>query len=203
MSTPRASRFALVLLAAAVGVLLCSLANALSRASAEPAIALYVVGLLVIGMPVFWRLLSAEASAGERLALVVTLGLSLYLVKVVHDAPSFTFSDELVHAFNVEQIRTHSHLFHDNPILPVTPFYPGLEGAASALTKVCGLSTFSAAMVLVGVARVTLVAALFMLFERVGGSARTAGWRRRSTPPTSTSSSGGRSSPTSRWRCRC
>jgi hypothetical protein len=171
----RANRFASTLFVAGVGVLLCSLGQALSRASEEPAMTLYILGLLVIGLPIFFRLLGPGASAGERLGLVCALGVSLYLVKVVHDAPSFTFSDELVHAFNVEQIRQHSHLFHHNPVLEVTPFYPGLEGAASALAKVCGLSTYSAAVVLVGVARLTLIGSLFLLFERVGGSARTAG----------------------------
>jgi hypothetical protein len=175
MAAAQPNRFAVILFAAGVGVLLCSIGNALSRATVGPAMTLYLAGLLVIALPIFLRLLGGEASAGERLALVCTLGVSLYLVKVVHDAPSFTFSDELIHAFNVEQIRAHSHLFHENPILKVTPFYPGLEGAASALAKICGLSTFSAAMVLVGVARLTLVGALFLLFQRVGGSARTAG----------------------------
>jgi hypothetical protein len=175
VNPPRASRFALILFAAGVGVLLCSVANALSRATADPAMTIYILGLLTIALPIFFRLLGERASAGERLALVCTLGVSLYLVKVVRDAPSFTFSDELVHAFNVEQIREHGHLFHDNSILEVTPFYPGLEGATSALTAVCGLSTYSAAVVLVGVARLTLVGALFLLFARVGGSARTAG----------------------------
>lgn len=175
MNPPRASRFALILFAAGAGVLLCSVANALSRATVGPAMTLYILGLLVIALPIFFRLLGERASAGERLALVCTLGVSLYLVKVVRDAPTFTFSDELVHAFNVEQIRATGHLFHDNSILEVTPFYPGLEGATSALTAICGLSTFSAAVILVGVARLALVAALFLLFARIGGSARTAG----------------------------
>lgn len=174
MQWARSNRFALTLLGVASGVALCSLGNALSRASAEPAMTLYILGLLVIGLPVFFRLLG-DASHRERLALVCALGVGLYLVKVVHDAPSFTFSDELVHAFNLEQIRAHDHLFHHNPILPVTPYYPGLEGAASALAKVCGLSSFSAAVILIGVARLTLIAGLFLLFERIGGSARTAG----------------------------
>jgi hypothetical protein len=166
---------AATLFVAGGGVLLCSLGQALSRASTEPAMALYVLGLLLIGLPIFYRLLGEGASAGERLAMACALGVAFYLVKVVHDAPSFTFSDELVHAFNLEQIREHSHLFHHNPILEVTPFYPGLEGAASALAKVCGLSSYSAALVLVGVARLTLIGGLFLLFERVGGSARAAG----------------------------
>ncbi|HEY1854923.1 MAG TPA: hypothetical protein VGG40_10075 [Solirubrobacterales bacterium] len=175
MNPPRASRFALILFAAGAGVLLCSVGNALSRATVEPAMAVYLLGLLVIGLPIFLRLLGESAGAGERLALVCLLGVALYLVKVVHDAPSFTFSDELVHAFNVEQIRVHDHLFHQNPILEVTPFYPGLEGATSALVKITGISSFTAGVVLVGVARLALIGSLFLLFERLGGSARTAG----------------------------
>ena len=104
------------------------------------------------------------------------LGLSLYLVKVVHDAPSFTFSDELVHAFNVEQIREHSHLFHHNPILDGDAVLPGLRGrdlgprrrsAGSPPTPPGWSSSASPGL--------TLIGALFLLFERVGGSARTAG----------------------------
>ena len=82
-------------------------------------------------MPIFYRLTSRDASPGERLALVCLLGLSLYAVKVVRDAPLFTFSDELIHAFNAHQIAATHHLFEANPILKVTPYYPGLEGATS------------------------------------------------------------------------
>ena len=171
----RVDRFGVSLLVAGVGVFLCSLGDALARGGSGPAMTTYILGLLVIGLPIFFRLLGGGAGAGERLALVCLLGIALYLVKVVHDAPTFTFTDELIHAFNVEQIREHGHLFHHNPILRVTPYYPGFEGATSALAKVTGLSTYVAGTVLVGVARLTLIGGLFLLFERVGGSARTAG----------------------------
>lgn len=164
-----------VLGAIGVGVLLCSVGNALARATVGPAMALYLLGLLAIALPAFYVLLGERATATERLALVCALGVGLYLVKVVRDAPSFTFSDELVHAFNAEQIGAHSHLFHANPILEVTPFYPGLEGATSALMKVSGVSAYTAGLIVVGVARLTLVSSLFLLFRRVGGSARVAG----------------------------
>ncbi|MGE5407803.1 MAG: hypothetical protein ACM3NV_04255 [Syntrophothermus sp.] len=170
-----ANRFAPLLCAGGAGVLLCSAGNAFARATVGPAMVLYIAGLLLIGLPIFLRLLGPDASAGERLALACLLGVSLYLVKVVRDAPSFTFSDELVHAFNLRQIQSHGELFRENSVLPVTPFYPGLEGAASALTSICGLSAYSAAVILVGVARLALVGGLFLLFERVGGSARSAG----------------------------
>jgi hypothetical protein len=41
--------------------------------------------------------------------------------------------------------------------------------------KVTGLSTYAAGTILVGAARLTLIGGLFLLFERIGGSARTAG----------------------------
>ena len=132
-----------IALCCGAGLLVCSFANALSREGMEPPL-LYWAGILVVALPIFWRLTSREASPAERLALVCLLGLSLYAVKVVRDAPLFSFSDEPVHAFNADQIVNHHHLFHFNPILPVTPNYPGLEGATSALMGLTGLSSYGA-----------------------------------------------------------
>src|SRR5262249_46941428 len=164
-----------ILLASGLGLLVCSLANALSRAALEPTPLLFWAGVLLLAVPIFHRLTADDASAPERLALVCLLGLSLYCVKVFRDAPAYTFSDELVHAFNANQISAHHHLFRENPILGVTPSFPGLEGAASALMKLTGVSSFVAGVVLIGAARLVLIASLFLLFHRVSGSARVAG----------------------------
>ena len=163
-----------IALCCGVGLLLCSFANTLSREGMEPSL-LYWAGILVVALPIFWRLTSREASTAERLALVCLLGLTLYVVKVVRDAPLFSFSDEPVHAFNADQIIDHHHLFRFNPILPVTPNYPGLEGATSALMGLTGLSSYGAGIVIVGAARLSLMIGLFLLFTRISGSARTAG----------------------------
>jgi hypothetical protein len=160
---------------AGVGLLICSLANALSRAALAPSPLLLWAGILLIALPIFYRLTSREASARERLLLVCILGLSLYAVKVMRDSPLFTFSDELVHAFNADRIVDSNELFRANPILEVTPYYPGLEGATSALMKLTGLSSYTAGVIIVGAARLVLIASLFLLFLRVGGSARAAG----------------------------
>jgi hypothetical protein len=163
-----------IVLAAGLGLLLCSVANALSR-SADPAIGLYWLGLLLIALPIFYRLTSKAASPRERLMLILLLGLSLYLVKVMRDSPIFTFSDEQVHAFNADRIDQTGALFKGNPILEVTPYYPGLEAATTGLMKLTGLSIYPAGLILVGVARLVMLAALFLLFERISGSARVAG----------------------------
>jgi hypothetical protein len=164
-----------IALAAGAGLLICSLANALARETLAPSPALYWVGILAIALPIFYRLTSREASPRERLGLVVLLGLSLYAAKVVRDAPLFSFSDELVHAFNANQIVDSHHLFHVNSIISVTAHYPGLEGATSALMSITGLHTFWAGVIIVGAARLALVVAMFFLFVRLSGSARIAG----------------------------
>ena len=165
----------LVVFSAGLGLLLCGLANLLARSTLDPPMALYWAGILAISLPIFFRLTSRDATAGERLLLALLLGVSLYAVKVMRDAPLYTFSDEMVHAFNANKIAARDHLFGSNPILEVTPYYPGLEGATSALMKLTGLSSFVAGVILVGVARLVLIASLFLLFERVSGSARAAG----------------------------
>jgi len=164
-----------IALCAGLGLLLCSYANALSRQLLDPSPMLLWAGMLLIALPIFYRLTSRDASPGERLALVCLLGLALYGVKLMRDAPIFIFSDEPVHAFNANQIAAHSHLFRYNPILPVTPSYPGLEGATSALMTITGLSSYWSGAVVVAVARLSLMAGLFLLFSRISGSARTAG----------------------------
>ena len=171
----RLGRFPLLVLTSAMGLLICSIVQALARSTLEPPMLLYWMGILVISLPIFYRLTSREASAGERFALVCLLGLSLFAVKIVRDAPLYTFSDELIHAFNAQQIVNHNHLFEANPILEVTPYYPGLEGAAAALMDLTGMSSFGAGSVVVAAARLSLMAALFLLFARLTGSARTAG----------------------------
>lgn len=172
---PSLSPVAAICCAAGLGLLVCSLADALSRATLAPTPLLYWAGVLLLCLPIFYRLTDTAASTSERLFLVCLLGLGLYLVKVFRDAPSFTFSDELVHAFNANQIADHHHLFRENPILEVTPSYPGLEGATSALMKLTGASAYTCGVILVGAARLLLVSSMFLLFQRVGGSARAAG----------------------------
>jgi hypothetical protein len=164
-----------ITLCAGLGILLCSYANALSRQLLHPSELILWAGVLLIALPIFYRLTSRDASPRERLALVCLLGLSLYGVKLVRDAPIFIFSDEPIHAYNASQIVGHHELFRYNSILPVTPSYPGLEGAASALMTITGLSSYWAGAVTIAVARLSLMAGLFLLFRRVSGSARTAG----------------------------
>jgi hypothetical protein len=169
------NRIALIVLACAAGILICSIANAMSRAGEAPTPLLYWAGILLIAVPIFYRLTSEDASPGERLLLVCLLGLALFGVKLVHDAPIFTFADEFLHGYNSNQVSSHHHLFQANPILETSKYYPGLEGATSALRTLTGLSAYSAGAIVIGAARLIAMSAMFVLFWRVSGSDRAAG----------------------------
>jgi hypothetical protein len=174
-SSRRLGRLPLIAFLTAIGLLLVSLADALSRATITESPLIYWTGLLLIGLPIFYRLVSKEASDGERLTLVCMLGMALYGVKLLRDSLLFTLPDEFVHSFNSEQIVDRHHMFHDVSIQPISAHYPGLEGAASSLMSLTGMSSFGSGVLVVGAARLLLLIGLFLLFRRISGSARAAG----------------------------
>ena len=160
---------------AAVGLLLVSIADAQSRSMTSASQTLFWVGLVVVYAPIAARLAASEPRRLERLSLVALLGLALYVVKVFRDPFGFTFADELVHAPNAEAIlRTH-HLFHANSILSATASYPGLESVTAALASLSGLSVYGAGLIVIGVARLLIVLAIFLLVERLLDSPRAGG----------------------------
>src|SRR3954465_11689643 len=89
----------LIALLSSLGLLIVSGANALSRATLTLTSLIYWIGLLLIALPIFYKLSAKQPSYRDRLILVLLLGLALYGVKVVHDGIYYTFTDEFVHAF--------------------------------------------------------------------------------------------------------
>ena len=167
-------RFPVVAVLTALGLAVCAVTDDLSRASQAPSIWFLWAGVAIIVAPIVYRLCAADESVGERIALVCMLGLALYAVKLMRDPFGYTMPDEFFHAFNADQIARHHHLFTENPILPVSARYPGLEGATSALMSLTGMSSFGAGLIVIGAARLMLTLALLVLFYFMGGSWRVA-----------------------------
>lgn len=159
----------------ACGVAAVSVADALARAGRVHGELLWWIGLVIIFVPVVGRLMAESARRGERVALVVLLGCGLYAVKVIRDPFGFTYADELVHQYNAMNILGSGALLHHNPILAVTPYYPGLETFTASLASLTHTSTFVAGLIVIGAARVLAMLALFLLFETLTGSSRVAG----------------------------
>lgn len=162
-------------LVGALGLLLVALADTGARYSTTWAEPLFWMGLLVLFAPIAVRLASSEAARSERIGLVVALGLGLYLVKILHSPLAFTQHDEFYHWRTANDIITHGRLFTENPMLPVSALFPGMENVIDAIVSLSGMSIFSAGVVLMGVARLILTLALYLLYEQISRSSQVAG----------------------------
>ncbi len=135
----------------------------------------FVFGLLLIFVPSLIRLIAPTASRFERISLLCVTGIAFYLVNVMYSPLYFSYFDEFLHWRTVNDIVSTGHLFSNNTLLPVSPFFPGLEIVTEGLTKLSGLNTFISGTIVVGVARMIMVLALFLLYELITKSARIAG----------------------------
>ncbi len=133
------------------------------------------IGIIVIVFPISLRLSSLSASRSERLVLVIMMGSAFYGMKILHSPVRFTGFDEFQHWLTALNITERHRLLDENTLLPISPRYPGLEIVTNALSGVSGFSIFTAGLIVVGLGRVVLLGALFLIAETVTGSARVAG----------------------------
>ena len=148
-------------------VLVVAVANTAARMGHVSAPLLWWAGVLLVLLPTAWRLLAADVARTERLGLVALLALSLYLVKVAYEPTSFVQHDELGHWRSVDDILMIGGLFAPNPVVGSYAVFPGLEIVTAALVQLTGLSVFTAGTIVVGVARVVGLLALYLLAERL------------------------------------
>ncbi len=167
--------FPVLSLLSGFGVLLLSVAYTGARVEQWWAAILFWVALLLMFVPTTIRMTSVEPSRKERLALITMLGMGLYLVKVLHSPIGFTFHDEFVHWRTALDINQTGHLFRENPTIPVSPLYPGLEILTDGLAKLGGLDIYTAGILVLGVARCVLVLAVYLFIEELSRSSRVAG----------------------------
>lgn len=160
---------------AATALLLAACADTLARAGSPWATSLFWASVLGLLVPCAARLCASAPSRRERIGLVLLVGGAMYLVKLLHSPLGFTFPDELQHYRTIDDILRSGHLFAWNPILPISPLYPGLENVTSALIELTGLPIFAAGTIVIGAARLVLMLSLYLLFEAVGRSPRMAG----------------------------
>jgi hypothetical protein len=157
------------------GLLGVAIADTAARTDLPWAQPLFWVALLVLVVPVAIRLAAKEMNATEAASLVAVLCLALYLVKVLNSPLGFTLHDEFYHYRTLDDIVTTGHVVSNNPLLPESPLYPGLELVTAALTSLSGMSYFVSGLVVVGAARLVFILALFALYRRISSSSRVAG----------------------------
>src|SRR5690242_8897083 len=150
-----------------------------SRASEGWGEPLFWWGLVLIFAPIVIRLFLIQTlERRERVGLLLVLQVLLYFVTMLQYPLAFSSFDEFAHWRTAQDIAATGHLFQDNSLLTISPIYPGLEMLTNAVSDLTGLSLTLSGRIVVGVAHLLLVLALYLLFERVTGSARRSEERR-------------------------
>lgn len=160
---------------AAAGFVLVVQANVAARAEQPWAEWLFWLGLVLLYVPIGLALLAGGLTRSERIGSILILGLGLFLCEAVAYPLGPASFDEMLHARTAEDVFVTGRLFNPNAMLPVSPYYPGLENVTSALRSLSGIGLWPASIIVLGVARALLILSIFLLMERVAGSSRVAG----------------------------
>ena len=160
----------LVLLAGGAGVAYSYVLAA--RGGGSGYFTLFWLGMIAFLVPAASRIVSATVARGERVLLVVAVGLFEFLPKLLRDPTSPLYSDELAHWRQAEAMRHSGKLFAANPLIPVIQGFPGLHAVTAALGELSGLSTWTTAEVLLASLHALTLVGVFLIAERVGRSVR-------------------------------
>jgi hypothetical protein len=96
-------------------------------------------------------------------------------MRTLYSPLEFKFGDEFQHWRTADDILLTGRLYNPNPLLEVSPFFPGIENVTTALATITGLSIFNSAWILLFVSRVAFLFAIVSLFDVVGVSQRLTG----------------------------
>jgi hypothetical protein len=160
---------------AAAGLLLVAISMARARNGDGGGNALLWIGMITIYAPVAWLLLQRELRRGQRVALVVVLGVALFGVKYLLEPDAFRFHDELIHVAAQDRLDDTGRLYEPNSLLPATARYPVLQIVTGTVKALTGLPVVAAGYIVLLMARLLVVLSLFLVVERAVRSHRAAG----------------------------
>jgi predicted lipid-binding transport protein (Tim44 family) len=150
--------------------------DALGRTGHQSSVVpLFLAGLTFIFAPCAWRLTGTAATRNERIWVSVILGLGLLASYLFRSPLIFDNFDELAHGATLVRLLDSRALFQSNPILPVSPFYPGIELVTITSRWLTGLPLLLDQMVVLVLARIVLVLCVFLIVERACHSPRAGG----------------------------
>ena len=165
-----------VLLLMAAGLVPITLAVTGSRESGGGATgldqALYVTGLLVIFVPAAIGVLLPRVAGSTRVLLAVGVMVLLQVTRFVVDPARFIQHNEFIHLNGLRLIQQSGRLYGDNPLLPVTSFYPGLQVVTDAVGDLTGLGNHASGVVVLLLTRVVLALAVLLVVRTVTSSTR-------------------------------
>ncbi len=166
----------MVIALAAGGLVLQGIGDLLAqRGNQAPAVPMFFAGLVAIFLPCAWRLTATSASRSERVAVSLVLGIALVASYYIRSPSIFDWFDELIHGATLNSLLRGRSLDVHNSLLPISSYYPGLELLTVAVKWVTGLPVVLAQLVVIVAARTVVVLGVFLVVERLCGSAHAGG----------------------------
>ena len=170
------SRLGAVIALVGLGLLMVGVSDADGRTGHPSSVVpLFLVGLACIFGACAWRLTSRAATRSERVWVSVVLGVGLQVSYTLRSPLIFDNFDELAHSATLMRLLESRSLFPNNPILPVSTYFPGIELVTIATKWLTGLPVLISEMIVLLGARVVLVLCVFLIVERACGSAKAGG----------------------------
>lgn len=160
---------------ASLALLLIAAGDAASRNGKGAASLLFWTGMVLLLLPLAGRIAWPRVARNERLLLLLLLAESLFLYKLFYAPTGFVHYDEFLHWATAHDILYRRRLFLENSLLPISPYYPGLEIVTTAIANLARVSIFPASVAVIVVLRAAFMSALYLFYERLSGSSRLAG----------------------------
>lgn len=170
------SRLGSVVAIVGLGLLMVGASDALGRTGhLALVVPLFLAGLACIFAPCAWRLTGTAATRNERVWVSVVLGVGLLASYTLRSPLIFDNFDELAHSATLMRLLDSRALFPNNPVLPVSPYFPGIELVTIATKWLTGLPLLLDQMIVLLAARLVLVLCVFLIVERACRSSRAGG----------------------------
>jgi hypothetical protein len=156
-----------VLVIMSAGALLVAIGFAASRAGDAHANVFYWLGqFLVFAAPTLYLLIK-NPDRRQAILLVAMIALVTYTITQSYSPIQFKFLDEFQHFQTARAILHTHHLFASNTSLPVSPYFPGLEIATTALVQLSHLSIYAAGTIVIGIAHILTAIGLYLLVVEI------------------------------------
>jgi hypothetical protein len=170
------SRLGSIVAIVGLGLLMVGASDALGRRGHLAfVVPLFLAGLACIFAPCAWRLTGTAATRNERVWVSVVLGVGLLASYTLRSPLIFDNFDELAHSATLMRLLDSRSLFPNNPVLPVSPYFPGIELVTIATKWLTGLPLLLDQMIVLLAARLVLVLCVFLIVERACRSSRAGG----------------------------
>lgn len=160
----------LAIILVALGILGQAWVGYQGRTTGSPSAIEYYITLCLIFLPPTLVIVSRRSTTRSKIGFALYMAVALLGTRFMLYPNLFVYHDEIIHEGNALAIDRTAHLFTVNTLLPVTPYYPGLEISTSAIQQLTGLPLHAAGTAVLLLVRIVMTLSLIRIVEKITGS---------------------------------